>query len=134
MGAFPSEQQRERGLFMQKLPQELKKYRQSRERHIFLLRIFFYVATAGSLAAAVSDAFDNALASAMGNFGVLLILGRLYVLCPYLVARSSVGDDRWVRAEADWIEETFPWIDFLGKIGWGLLTVGVIMQMIFGFA
>lgn len=77
---------------------------------------------------------DDAVASALGNFGILLILYRLYVLSPLLVARSSVGDDRWVEAEAQWIEGRYPWLDMLGKAGWGLLAVAVLLQMFAGMA
>lgn len=119
---------------MKQLPQELKKYRLPRQRHISMLRIFFYVATAGAFAAGASDVVDNAMASALGNVGILLILYRLYVLSPLLVARSSVGDDRWMEAEARWVEETYPWLDMLGKAGWGLLVVAVVLQMFMGMA
>lgn len=124
----------ERKLEMKQLPQELKKYRLDRQRHISTLRIFFYVATAGAFAAGASDMVDDAVASALGNFGILLILYRLYVLSPLLVARSSVGDDRWVEAEAQWIEGSYPWLDMLGKAGWGLLAVAVLLQMFAGMA
>ena len=95
---------------------------------------FFYVATAGSFAAGASDMVDNAVASALGNFGILLILYRLYVLGPLLVARSSLGNDRWVDAEAQWVEDNYPWLDTVGKAGWGLLVVGVVLQMFLGIA
>jgi hypothetical protein len=117
---------------MTELPPELRKYRKSRERHIGLLRIFFYAATAASFAAGASDAVDGDLGSALGNFGILLILGRLYLLSPLLVARSSVGDDKWVDAEADWAEDRYPWLDTLGNAGWALLGLGVVLQLLFG--
>ena len=79
---------------MKQLPQEIRKNRLNCQRQIGMLRLFFYVATAGSFAAGASDMVDNAVASALGNFGILLILYRLYVLGPLLVARSSLGNDR----------------------------------------
>lgn len=114
---------------MKQLPQEIRKNRLNCQRQIGMLRLFFYVATAGSFAAGASDMVDNAIASALGNFGILLILYRLYVLGPLLVARSSLGNDRWVDAEAQWVEDNYPWLDTVGKAGWGLLVVGVVLQM-----
>ena len=67
-----------------------------------------------------------------GNFGILLILYRLYVLSPLLVARSSAGNDQWVDGEAQWVEDNYPWLDTVGKAGWGLLVVGVVLQMFLG--
>ena len=63
---------------MKQLPQEIRKNRLNCQRQIGMLRLFFYVATAGSFAAGASDMVDNAIASALGNFGILLILYRLY--------------------------------------------------------
>lgn len=117
---------------MKTLPQDLKKYRLGRQKHISMLRLFFYVATAGSFAAGASDLVDNAAASALGNIGILLILYRLYVLSPLLVARSSAGDEGWAQKELQWVEENYPWVDTLGRAGWGLLAVGVILQMFLG--
>ena len=119
---------------MKQLPQELRKNRLNCQRQIGMLRLFFYVATAGSVAAGASDMVDNAVASALGNFGILLILYRLYVLSPLLVARSSAGKDQWVDGEAQWVEDNYPWLDTVGKAGWGLLVVGVVLQMFLGIA
>lgn len=119
---------------MKQLPQEIRKNRLNYQRQIGMLRLFFYVATAGSFAAGASDMVDNAVASALGNFGILLILYRLYVLGPLLVARSSLGNDQWVDAEAQWVEDNYPWLDTVGKAGWGLLVVGVVLQMFLGIA
>lgn len=119
---------------MKQLPQEIRKNRLNCQRQIGMLRLFFYVATAGSFAAGASDMVDNAVASALGNFGILLILYRLYVLGPLLVARSSLGNDRWVDAEAQWVEDNYPWLDTVGKAGWGLLVVGVVLQMFLGIS
>lgn len=119
---------------MKQLPQEIRKNRLNCQRQIGMLRLFFYVAAAGSFAAGASDMVDNAVASALGNFGILLILYRLYVLGPLLVARSSLGNDRWVEAEAQWVEDNYPWLDTVGKAGWGLLVVGVVLQMFLGIA
>ena len=96
-----------------------------------MLRLFFYVATAGSFAAGASDMVDNAIASALGNFGILLILYRLYVLGPLLVARSSLGNDRWVDAEAQWVEDNYPWMSaWFCKCFWELLeTVAFLCRM-----
>ena len=108
-----------------------------------MLRLFFYVATAGSFAAGASDMVDNAVASALGNFGILLILYRLYVLSPLLVARSSAGNDQWVDGEAQWVETTIRgltrWARPVGgywlsawfcKCFWELLeTVAVLCRM-----
>ena len=109
---------------MKQLPQEIRKNRLNCQRQIGMLRLFFYVATAGSFAAGASDMVDNAM----------LILYRLYVLGPLLVARSSLGNDRWVDAEAQWVEDNYPWLDTVGKAGWGLLVVGVVLQMFLGIA
>lgn len=119
---------------MKQLPNEMKKWRLSRQRPIGALRVFFYVATAASFAAGASDVFDHAVASALGNFGILMILFRLYVLTPVLVARSSEGDEKWAEDEAQWLEDNYPWLDTMGKAGWGLLAAGVLMQMFFGMA
>lgn len=112
---------------MRELPPELKKSRLSREKQIRMLRIFFYASTAAAFAAGASDIADSAISSALGNFGILLILARLYVLSPLMVSRSSAGDEKWAQAEAD-----YPWLDTLSRVGWGLLAAGVLMQLIYG--
>ncbi len=119
---------------MKQLPQELRKNRLQCQRQIGMLRIFFYVATAGSFAAGASDMVDNALASALGNLGILLILSRLYLLSPLMVSRSSVGNEKWAEAELTWVEDNYPWLDTVGRAGWGLLAAGVILQMFLGMA
>ncbi len=119
---------------MKQLPQELKQNRLNCQRHIGMLRLFFYVATAASLAAGASDIVDNALASALGNIGILFILGRLYLLSPLLVSRSSAGNERWAEAELQWVEQNYPWLDSFGRGGWGLLIAGVLLQMFGGMA
>ncbi len=117
---------------MRELPPELKKSRLSREKQIRMLRIFFYASTAAAFAAGASDIADSAISSALGNFGILLILARLYVLSPLMVSRSSAGDEKWAQAEADWAEDNYPWLDTLSRVGWGLLAAGVLMQLIYG--
>ena len=88
-----------------------------------------YLATAASLAAAANDLAMDLLSSALGNFGLLLIMGRLYFFVPYAVAKAKGGSKEWIRAEKQNLDENFPWADKMGKLGWGVLIVGVVMQI-----
>ncbi len=114
--------------------QQLKHYRQPYQKEIRFVRILMYVGTAAFFAAAASDLASNASASAIGNFGLVLILLRLYLLSPLIVARAKRGDQKWVQAEADALFERYPWADQLGRAGWWLLIVAVVLQLFLGIA
>lgn len=98
------------------------------------MQTVLYVATAAAVAAAAADFEANAPASALGNLGLLLIMARLFVLTPVVVARSKKGSQQWLDAEYENIETRYPWADMLGKAGWVLLMLSVFMQIATGAA
>ena len=78
---------------------------------------------------AASDVVDNVMASALGNFGLLLIMIRFWFIAPQAVAMAKKGDPRWVKAEADFYFTNFPWAELVGRAGWILLFFAVLMQL-----
>ena len=112
----------------------LERMRTGCMREIRIMRMVLYVATAAAMAAAAADFDSNAPASALGNLGLLFIMGRLFVLTPLVIARTKRGSDQWLEAEYDNIEKNFSWADLLGKTGWVLLMVSVFVQVATGAA
>lgn len=108
--------------------------RQGSESMIRLMRTTLYVATAAAAAAAAADFEAQAPASAAGNLGLLLIMVRLFVLTPAVVARARSGDSNWMRAEFSWAQQTYPWANPVGRAGWVLLFVSVLLQVATGAA
>ncbi len=116
------------------IPNEVREMRKKNSREIGMIRLFFYIGTAASFAAAASDFVDSAVASALGNIGILCILTRLYLLAPVIVARMRGSDQRWALAEADIAEKRYPWLNLVSRVGWILLFVAVLMQMSVGIS
>lgn len=98
------------------------------------MRTLMYAGTAAFFAAAASDFVSHAMASALGNIGLLLILVRLYFLSPLIVAKAKKGDERWIEAEADAVYERYPWAEQAGRVGWWILLAAVVLQLFGGMA
>ena len=114
--------------------QQLQQYRKPYLKEIRFVRALMYAGTAAFFAAAASDVVSNAMASALGNIGLLLILVRLYFLSPLIVAKAKKGDERWIEAEADAVYERYPWVEHTGRIGWWILLAAVVLQLFGGLA
>lgn len=112
----------------------LEKMRGEAMGTIRLMRIILYLATAAAFAAAAADFAGKAVASAVGNIGLLLIMARLFIMTPVTVARARKGEKRWIEAEYEHIAEHYPWADGMGRVGWIVLGVSVLMQIFLGAA
>jgi len=112
--------------------EHLEKLRAPLAKELRLVRSTLFVATAACAAIAASDMLDNNLVSALGNFGLLCILERMYLLAPMAMAKVRGGTERWIRAEKEFLRENFPWCDVLGKLGWGCLMISVVTQLMQG--
>ena len=86
--------------------------------------------TAACVAAAASDVVDKDYANALGNFGLFAVLLRFYFVVPKIMAVAREGGMRWIKAEDNYLEENFPWYDWIGKIGWSCLVFSVGLQVI----
>lgn len=113
---------------------QLERMRSASMREIRTMRMVLYFATAAAMAAAAADFDTNAPASALGNLGLLLIMGRLFILTPIVIARTKKGSNQWLQAEYDNIETNYPWADMVGKAGWALLMISVFVQIVTGAA
>lgn len=109
--------------------QQLQRMRTPGLKEIRGIRQALFFATAGAAAATASDVVDNVMASALGNFGLLLIMIRFWFIAPQAVAMAKKGDPRWVKAEADFYFTNFPWAELVGRAGWILLFFAVLMQL-----
>ena len=116
----------------QLIPEKLKNFRRGSAREIKFATNCLYFATAACAAAAASDFASDAFVSALANFGMLCILGRLYVLAPYTVAMAKRVSDEWVDAEREYVNSRFPWAQLLGRFGWICLAAGVFLQVVTG--
>ena len=112
----------------------LERMRAGSMREIRLMRLVLYIATAAAMAAAAADFESHAPASALGNLGLLFIMGRLFILTPLVIARTKKGSNQWLEAEYDNIQTNFSWADLLGKAGWVLLMFSVFVQIMTGAA
>lgn len=110
-------------------PQQLQRMRTPGIKEITGIRQALFFATAGAAAATASDVVDNLMASALGNFGLLLIMVRFWFIAPQAVAMAKKGDPRWIEAESNYYFANFPWAEMVGRAGWILLCVGVVLQM-----
>ncbi len=119
---------------MNRIDPKLERMRAGKVREINVMRWVLYVATAAAAAASMADLQGNAPASALGNFGLLLIMARLYVLAPVVIARTQAESDKWQQTEYEHVEKNYPWADMLGKAGWVLLMLSVLLQVVAGMA
>lgn len=117
-----------------KINSNLEKMRAGARREIDMMRLVLYVATAAAMAATAADYVANAMISALGNLGLLLIMVRLYVLTPVVIARTKDAENRWLEAEYRNVEENYPWANMTGKAGWAMLFLSVILQVTTGMA
>lgn len=121
-------------IFMFQEDSRLERMRAGSMREIRMMRLVLYIATAAAMAAAAADFESHAPASALGNLGLLFIMGRLFILTPLVIARTKKGSNQWLEAEYDNIQANFSWADLLGKAGWVLLMVSVFIQIMTGAA
>lgn len=120
--------------FLMKKEKLMQMRRAGGEKEIKILSGCLFVGTAAAFAAAASDLVDEALASALGNFGLLGILIRVYFFTPQIVAQAKQGDANWLEAEVRYARERYPWANLVGKAGWTLLLAGVCAQVFLGIS
>ena len=68
-------------------------------REINFVKQAMFFATAAAFAAGASDMAGNAVAGGLGNFGILLILVRVYFMAPVVIASVRAQDSQWAAEE-----------------------------------
>lgn len=109
--------------------EQLEKLREPHAKELRIVLWTLFVSTAACMAVAASDVYDQNLVSALGNFGLFAVLERIYLVAPKTLAITRGGSPRWARAEAEYLNQHFPWYDIVGKIGWVCLAVSVTLQL-----
>ena len=89
---------------------------------------------AAAFAAGASDMAGNAVAGGLGNFGILLILVRVYFMAPVVIASVRAQDSQWAAEEEEELMRRAPWVHIVGRAGWGLLFVSVGLQLLLDVA
>lgn len=117
------------------MSQQLKKMReQYAGKEIQIGRACTYVASAAAFAAAASDFVDMKYAGGLGNFGLVLIILRIYFNVPRVIAQSIRPNEKWYKLETQYLIEKLPWVDVMGRAGWIFLFSAVICQMFLGIS
>ncbi len=111
-----------------------KEKRRQYAREIMLVRETMFFATAAAFAAGAADMASNAVAGGLGNFGILLILIRVYFMVPVIIASVRAQDGVWAEGEEAELMQRVPWIHIVGRAGWGLLFASVLLQLVLGVA
>lgn len=112
----------------------IKKKRRQYAREIMLVRETMFFATAAAFAAGAADMASSAVAGGLGNFGILLILIRVYFMVPVIIASVRAQDGQWAENEEEELMRRTPWIHMVGRAGWGLLFASVLLQLVLGVA
>ena len=103
-------------------------------REINFVKQAMFFATAAAFAAGASDMAGNAVAGGLGNFGILLILVRVYFMAPVVIASVRAQDNQWAAEEEAELMRRTPWVHMVGRAGWGLLFASVGLQVLLGVA
>lgn len=103
-------------------------------REINFVKQTMFFATAAAFAAGASDMAGNAVAGGLGNFGILLILVRVYFMAPVVIASVRAQDSQWAAEEEAELMRRTPWVHMVGRAGWGLLLASVGLQLLLGVA
>lgn len=103
-------------------------------REINFVKQAMFFATAAAFAAGASDMAGNAVAGGLGNFGILLILVRVYFMAPVVIASVRAQDNQWAAEEEAELMRRTPWVHMVGRAGWGLLFASVGLQLLLGVA
>ena len=103
-------------------------------REINFVKQAMFFATAAAFAAGASDMAGNAVAGGLGNFGILLILVRVYFMAPVVIASVRAQDSQWAAEEEAELMRRTPWVHMVGRAGWGLLLASVGLQLLLGVA
>ena len=112
--------------------QQFENKRKEYAKEIVFVRETMFFATAAAFAAGAADMVSNTVAGGLGNFGILLILARVYFMVPVIIASVRAQDYEWARYENARVMQLMPWIHRVGRVGWGLLFVSVVMQLVLG--
>lgn len=103
-------------------------------REINFVKQAMFFATAAAFAAGASDMAGNAVAGGLGNFGILLILVRVYFMAPVVIASVRAQDNQWAAEEEAELMRRTPWVHMVGRAGWGLLFASVGLQLLLDVA
>lgn len=103
-------------------------------KEINFAREVMFFATAAAFAAGAADMAAHTVAGGIGNFGILLILVRVYFMVPVVIASVRAQDRAWAEDEAAEIASRRPWVHLVGRVGWGMLCVSVLLQLVLGVA
>ncbi len=103
-------------------------------REINFVKQAMFFATAAAFAAGASDMAGNAVAGGLGNFGILLILVRVYFMAPVVIASVRAQDSQWAAEEEEELMRRAPWVHIVGRAGWGLLFASVGLQLLLDVA
>ena len=103
-------------------------------REINFVKQAMFFATAAAFAAGASDMAGNAVAGGLGNFGILLILVRVYFMAPVVIASVRAQDSQWAAEEEAELMRRTPWVHMVGRAGWGLLFASVGLQLLLDVA
>lgn len=117
--------------------QKVVRYSNKRKQYakeINFAREAMFFATAAAFAAGAADMAAHTVAGGIGNFGILLILVRVYFMVPVIIASVRAQDRAWAEDEAAEIANRRPWVHLVGRAGWVMLCVSVLLQLVLGVA